>query len=332
MKHYVLNHDLTKCTEPGVETPVRQHHIDLILSGNEDRASAELVIDFYQALNDFLESQTYVVNLRVAAAEPVGGPLYWLGRTAIIWGHIRKTGFAKGQGAWVSQVLNLSSRSILVGDAVLFLAQAATEHEVVAAIHPNVSAAASEAGLIMADTDILMADDGRLHSAASRLSALRLLLDFASLDHGAYLAETLRGYIGLTEPRENFKSVIATRLHQRSAADPLVGLAIQTMLEQVEEPMSISDLSKALGTSTRQIQRRFLKKTGETLLATYRELRLERAHCLLAHTDMPPREIATATGFSSVTSMSKAFRACYHCTPEDVRGQRYRGNLTVQTA
>lgn len=331
MKHYVLRNN-TECRTRAADSQRRQP-IDIILADPGSRTSAEMIVDFYRALNDLLESQTYVINLRVMAGEPAGGPMYWTGRTAIFWGDIQAGWKLSGQKkAWVSQVLNLSTRSVLVGGAVLLLAQLRRNVGETAAIHPNFVAAAQEVGLTIGSSDTHRSAEGRTHSASSPLAALRLMADFVSLDHGEHMAGSLREYIGLTTPQRTCASQVAARLIRRSGADPIVKQAVELMLKNVEDPLRISDLSEALGTSTRQLQRRFLAKTGEKLLTTYRELRVERAHNLLRYTDLPRREVSAATGFSSVTALGRAFRACYKVTPECVRKQRFSGQLTDPTA
>ncbi len=330
MKHYVFRNDHSHLSKPASATDERTQNVDVILGGPDAKASAEMVIDFYRALNDLVEDYSYIVNFRQVAEESAGGPKYWAGRTAIFWGDIHKNWQFTGQEkAWITQVMNLSSRSILVGGAVLLLAQTGRADEAVAAIHPNFSAAAQEAGLIDSGSGTHRSADGRTHSASTKLSALWLLSEFVSLDHGEHLADTLRGYIGLTEPKRTCASQLATRLIQRSGADPLVRQVVDKMLNNVEDPLRISDLSQSLGTSTRQLQRRFLHKTGVKLLTTYRELRLERAHSLLQYTDMAQLEVSTATGFSSTAALGRAFRAYYKTTPEDVRNCRYAGQLSV---
>ena len=330
MKHYVLDNDDAYSPGTAPATPDRLQHIDVILPDAGAKVTAEMVAEFFHALNDLVEDYAYVVNTRRICDEAAGGPLYWAGRTAIFWGDIRNHWqFSGSERAWISQVLNLSSRSILVGGAVLLLAQTGRADQSMASIHPNFTAAAQEIGLIDCETGTHMSAAGRMHSASTKLSALWLLTEFVSQDHGEHMADALRSYIGLAEPRQNFKSQVATRLIQRSGADQMVIQAIDKMLKNVEDPLTIPDLSKSLGTSTRQLQRRFLGKTGEKLLTTYRELRLERAHSLLRYTDMSRREVSTATGFSSVVSFGRAFRSQYNVTPEIVRNKRYEGSLSA---
>ncbi len=329
MKHCVLGNDHAHLAKAAPGRPTREQQIEIILGDPGARASAEMVVEFYRALNDLVEGYTYVTTIRTIGEDTAGGPLHWAGRTAIFWGDIYKSWQFGAQGkAWIAQVLNLSSRSVLVGGAVFLLAQTVRPNNAVASIHPNFSAAAQEVGLIDSGTGTYRPPDSRAHSAATRLDALRLLSDYVSRDHGEHLAQSLCGYIGLAEVKPATASHLATRLIRRSSADPMVRQVIEKMQSNLEDPLRIPDLSRALGTSTRQLQRRFLSKTGVKLLTTYRELRLERAHSLLRFTDMPQLEVSAATGFSSVTALARAFRSYYNTTPESVRNRRFSGKMS----
>lgn len=329
MKHYVVQNQHSNVPATTGETARRVQNIEVILRHGADKASAEMIAEYYRALNTLVEGHTYLVNLRVIADEPVGEPLYWVGRTAIFWGDFESNWRLTGaERSWVSQVLSLAPRTLLVGGAVMLMAQTGRADQHCAAIHPNFEAAALECGLKNCGTGIHYSADGRTHSANSRLSAVRLMTEFVSFDHGEHLADTLRRYIGLAEPVRKHESQVANRLIRKANGDQLVALTVDKMLENIEEPLKISNLSALLGTSVRQLQRRFLCKTGVKLLATYKELRLERANSLLRYTDMPQIEVAAATGFSSLAAMSRAFFKHYNKRPESVRNQRFLGKMS----
>lgn len=326
MKHYVLHNEPENKANAFATVSERVQYVDVILHPNASRASAELALDFYRALNGLMEHQRYVVTLRALAEDKVGGPLYWAGRTAVIWGGLEENwNLAGAQKHWATQVLNLAPRVVLVGGAVMLLAQASGCDGHIAAIHPSFQAAASERGIRSCGASTYLSLNGRWHSANTRISALRLLAEFVSSDHGEHLADAARRYVGLEEPKQAVESQTANRLVRRSGGDELVILTLSTMLEHIEEPLSITDLSKAVGASTRQLQRRYLCKTGATLLHTYKELRIERAIDLLRQTDLSLVEIAAATGFSSRAAMSRALFEQCGSRPEDIRTRRYLG-------
>lgn len=329
MKHYVPENDHAHLAETVSGRPKREQQIEIILGEPEARASTDVLVEFFRALNDLAEEHVYITNTRTITEGTAGGPLHWAGRTAIFWGDIYKSWQLTAQDkAWAAQVLNLSSRSVLVGGAVFLLAHTGRATNAIASVHPNFTAAAQEIGLIDSDTGTFLSPDSRTHSASTRLGALRLMSDFIALDHGEHLADSVRSYVGLTDKKPACTSQLATRLIRRSKADPMVRQVIEKMQSNLEDPLRIPELSMALGTSTRQLQRRFLDRTGVKLLTTYRELRLERAHSLLLFTEMPYLEVSTATGFSSTGALARAFRDHYKTTPENIRNLRFAGRIS----
>ena len=81
----------------------------------------------------------------------------------------------------------------------------------------------------------------------------------------------------------------------------------------------MSELADALGVSPRQLQRDFLACTGMTPIRYINLMRLSEANFLLAETQLPIAEIATALGYVSPTHFSAVFRQVYNCSPRDVR-------------
>ncbi|KIC39078.1 hypothetical protein RA27_18215 [Ruegeria sp. ANG-R] len=329
MKHYVPTNDHAHLAETKSEKPKREHQIEIILAEGDARSSTDMLVEFYRALNDLSDDNTYVTNIRTIADGAAGGPLHWAGRTAIFWGDIYKNWQLTAQDrAWIAQILNLSPRSVLVGGAVFVLTHTGRQTSAMASVHPNFSAAAQEVGLIDSGSGTYLSQDSRTHSASTRLGALRLMSDFIAMDHGEHLADSVRSYIGLTDGKPACTSQLATRIIRRSKADPMVRQVVEKMQNNLEDPLRIPDLSMALGTSTRQLQRRFLDRTGVKLLTTYRELRLERAYSLLLYTEMSFLEVSAATGFSSAGALTRAFRDHYKTTPESIRNRRFAGSIS----
>jgi AraC family transcriptional regulator len=73
------------------------------------------------------------------------------------------------------------------------------------------------------------------------------------------------------------------------------------------------------GLSASHLARCFRQTTGKTLHAYVETVRMDRARKLLAETDMPIKEIAAASGFSTARYFSTAFRRVAGETPRDFR-------------
>ena len=103
------------------------------------------------------------------------------------------------------------------------------------------------------------------------------------------------------------------------AADPLVARAIRLMQANLEEPMSTKELSDALGTTTRSLERKCKSELKKSPGSFYRELRLIRAHNLIKNTNMSLAEISAACGFG--TGFARAFKDYYGKTPSQVKNE-----------
>ena len=95
--------------------------------------------------------------------------------------------------------------------------------------------------------------------------------------------------------------------------------AIQVMTETVEEPLPLVKMCEILKISRRQLERLFKRYTQQSPIQFYYSLRLEKAHALLNETNMSITEIATATGFNSVSHLSRQFKAKYNISPTSFR-------------
>lgn len=87
------------------------------------------------------------------------------------------------------------------------------------------------------------------------------------------------------------------------------------MYQNIEEPILLKELARNAGVSRRQLERLFSQTLGEPPGVTYRNIRVDRAHSLLAETDMSVSEIAAATGFSSVSVLTNHFKTRHGITP-----------------
>jgi AraC family carnitine catabolism transcriptional activator len=91
------------------------------------------------------------------------------------------------------------------------------------------------------------------------------------------------------------------------------------MEEHVEDTLALSDVAQAAQVSGRQLERLFHKHLQATPVGFYRQLRLDRAHRLLVYSRLSVRNVALATGFSTLAEFSRAFKQKYGKPPSDAR-------------
>ncbi|WP_169546023.1 GlxA family transcriptional regulator [Sneathiella aquimaris] len=100
---------------------------------------------------------------------------------------------------------------------------------------------------------------------------------------------------------------------------PKLLAAISCMEENLEEPLSCSDLASNVNLSTRQLERLFQKYLHRSPTRYYLGLRLDRARYLLTQTSLPIIEVALACGFVSASHFSKCHREHFGHTPSEER-------------
>lgn len=104
--------------------------------------------------------------------------------------------------------------------------------------------------------------------------------------------------------------------------DGQVSLAIHIMEDTLAEPIAMSELVRALGVSTRQLERSFRRVFNDTPARFYKRLRTRRAKDLVEQTLMPLTDISVATGFGSIVTMSNAVKQEFGQTPSKLRARR----------
>ncbi|MCP4430611.1 MAG: GlxA family transcriptional regulator [Gammaproteobacteria bacterium] len=166
--------------------------------------------------------------------------------------------------------------------------------------------------------DLFQMDRDRITCAGGQAS-LDMMLKIISDTHGARLAahiseqfmcERIRG----TEDRQR----VPLHLHL-GANQPKLTEAVTLMEANLEEPISLDELSSYVGISRRQLERLFQKHLNCVPTRYYLNLRLSRARLLLLQTSKSIVDIALACGFISAPHFSKCYRDMFGTPPRDER-------------
>ncbi|MER9191510.1 helix-turn-helix domain-containing protein [Mesorhizobium australicum] len=94
---------------------------------------------------------------------------------------------------------------------------------------------------------------------------------------------------------------------------------LQLMEKNVEEPLSLRDISRRAELSRRPIERLFERHLSTTPWQHYLSLRLTKARQLIEMTAMPITDVAIACGFVSGSHFSKCFREHFKILPSRLR-------------
>src|SRR3954453_2669048 len=85
------------------------------------------------------------------------------------------------------------------------------------------------------------------------------------------------------------------------------------------EPLTVADVARAIGTSTRQLQRVFDEAGGRSFRAHVAAVRMERAKEMLLDHGGTVRNIAGRVGYSQPAQFAKAFRRHHGLSPSELR-------------
>ena len=91
-----------------------------------------------------------------------------------------------------------------------------------------------------------------------------------------------------------------------------------------EAPLSRDAMARFAGVSARHLDRLFAEHRGTSFLDDYQLLRLEHADRLLRQSALSISEIAFATGYSSSSHFTRAYRRRFGAPPSAARPRRAR--------
>ncbi|MEU0268600.1 AraC family transcriptional regulator [Nocardioides sp. NPDC006303] len=170
--------------------------------------------------------------------------------------------------------------------------------------------------------DVALAEDvislnGLLESAVS-------LVDSAAVEHRPQLIWQLEQVI--------IETLLLAQPNNRTAADPeraqpvspRIRQAMDFMLDRLSDPVTVTAVAEACGTSVRSLQAGFRRELGTTPVQWLRSQRIERAHALLAGgaPGLSVTDVAYSCGFFHLGEFGTAFRSRYGVTPSAVLAER----------
>lgn len=169
-------------------------------------------------------------------------------------------------------------------------------------------------------TNSVFVTEGKLITTAGGTSSIDLMLKLIAEDHGEELANSVADqlvYTSIRTEQDSPRLSIPSRIGVRHVK---LSQVIQTMEQNLEDPISPATLATDVGMSTRQLERLFRRYLSRSPKRFYMEIRLQKARNLLMQTDMSVINVALACGFSSPSHFSKCYRAQYDTTPYRERG------------
>jgi len=100
-----------------------------------------------------------------------------------------------------------------------------------------------------------------------------------------------------------------------------VGTALGFIHRNRARNFTVNDVAEAVGISRRNLEVKFRKAVGKTILSEIQRIRLEHAKRMLRETDLPISQVAEASGYNSGSYLTQVFRREIGVTPAKYRTQ-----------
>jgi LacI family transcriptional regulator len=98
-----------------------------------------------------------------------------------------------------------------------------------------------------------------------------------------------------------------------------VGAALSYIHRNRSRAFNVNDVAQAVGTSRRNLEKKFRKSVGRTILAEIQRIRLDHAKRMLRETDLPISQVAESSGYNSTSYLTQVFRKEVGVSPAKYR-------------
>lgn len=167
--------------------------------------------------------------------------------------------------------------------------------------------------------ECLFTIDGKVMTCSGGLAGVDLMLRLVEATDGS-------GFSGEIADQMLHHPIRSAGAAQRSTMGrstetmlPLVREAMTLIEENLEEPLKVPEIAAMLDVSQRQLERQFKKHVGCTVVQFGLLRRLQNARLLLISTDLSVREIATASGFNTLSHFAYSFGKFFGRRPSEYR-------------
>ncbi len=182
----------------------------------------------------------------------------------------------------------------------------------------NIASAREEFPHLVVSPELFEIDRDR-YTCAGGTAPIDMMLHEIREKHGVELATSISEQFMCERIRDKHDRQRVPLTQRIGTSQPKLAEAVSLMEANIEEPMTLDELSHHVGLSRRQLERLFQRYLHCVPTRYYLELRLERARQLLLQTSKPIVDIALACGFVSAPHFSKCYRDTFSVPPRDER-------------
>ncbi|GAA0420454.1 AraC family transcriptional regulator [Acrocarpospora corrugata] len=171
---------------------------------------------------------------------------------------------------------------------------------------------------VRVDSSVLYVDDCDVLTSAGMSAGLDLCLHLVRCDLGAHVANQLARRMVVPAHRFGGQAQFID-LAVPVTDDESLGPVLQWAIEHLDRPLTVDELARQAGLSTRTFYRRLQSVTGTTPLKWLLNQRIARAQTLLETTSLPIEKISEHSGLGTATNLRRHFTQQVGVTPTEYR-------------
>ena len=168
-------------------------------------------------------------------------------------------------------------------------------------------------------TNELYEIDRDRYTCAGGSAPLDMMLNLITEHHGGKLSANISEQFICDRIRGRHDRQRTPLQQHLGATQPKLIEAVSLMEANIEEPMTLDEISHYVGVSRRQLERLFQRYLSSVPTRYYLELRLNCARGLLLQTNKSIVDVALACGFVSPPHFSKSYRDFFGAPPRNER-------------
>jgi transcriptional regulator GlxA family with amidase domain len=168
------------------------------------------------------------------------------------------------------------------------------------------------------DEDKIFVIDGPIWTSAGATAGIDLALAMLERDQGPELARLVAKRLVVYHRRTGGQTQHSALL-EVSAKSDRIQTALNYARQNLNKPLSVSELASAANLSPRQFTRAFRAETGQPPAKAVETLRVEAARLMMEQTRHSVDFIAAETGFADRARMRRAFIRAFDQPPQMIR-------------
>jgi transcriptional regulator GlxA family with amidase domain len=171
---------------------------------------------------------------------------------------------------------------------------------------------------ITVDADVLFTDEGSVLTSAGKSAGMDLCLHIVRTDYGATVANALARHLVTPPHRDGGQAQFIPAPVAHGRDHPLAEL-LPWVLARLDQPLTVEDLARQAGMSSRNLARHFHAVTGTAPLRWLLSQRVRLAQELLESGDDSVERIAARTGMGTSATLRRHFTRVTGLPPEAYR-------------